>query len=369
MSVFGICRSLLLGCAQLSTTLAPAQANHYRVLHSFNGKDGSYANGNLQLDAAGNLYGTTAEGGEFGKGTVFKLGPRGVYTVLHSFTGGADGGEPSAGLVIDPSTGDLFGTAFNNIFRINAAGDLTVLHTLDYDTDGNGSVGALLRDKAGNLYGTTSQGGATDVGTVFEFTRDGTFKLLSALDDGRCGSNPTGRLVLKGTDLYGVATTSGGDGSGSVFKVAANGTCSAFYSFPDGVGPDGGVARDKAGNFYGTKLGGSSYVYALSPSGTLSKLYTFTGGADGKFPVGDMLLTDSGKLYDVASRGGVGDNGTVFALDLSGTLTTLHSFTGAPADGAEPNGGLVRGSHGKFYGTTIRGGAHDMGIIFSVTKR
>jgi uncharacterized repeat protein (TIGR03803 family) len=358
----------LFGCALAATMLSSAAcANEYRVLHSFNGEDGSYANGNLQLDAAGNLYGTTAGGGEFDKGTVFKLGPSGVFTVLHSFTGGTDGREPGAGLTADPATGDLYGTTANSIFRITTGGDLSVLRDLNADTDGENPSGVLTRDKNGNFYGTTWDGGAGGGGTVFELAHDGTFEVLSTL--GFCGTNPIGRLLRKGTDLYGASDGDGGDGGGSVFKVAANGTCTAFYPFADGVGASGGPAGDKAGNLYGAKIGSSSYIYALSPGGTLSKLHTFTGGADGTIPVGDMLLTNGGKLYGVASRGGEGDNGTVFQLDLHGTLAVLHSFTGAPTDGTEPTGGLVSGKHGTFYGTTIMGGAHGMGIIFSVTKK
>ncbi len=114
MSVLGICRSLLLGSALLSTAFVPAaQAKPYHVLHSFSGSDGSTPNGNLVLDSAGNLYGTTAEGGSSGDGTIFKLSPTGDFTLLHSFTGGSDGRGPETGLALDPATGDLYGTTFD----------------------------------------------------------------------------------------------------------------------------------------------------------------------------------------------------------------------------------------------------------------
>ncbi|HEX4296280.1 MAG TPA: choice-of-anchor tandem repeat GloVer-containing protein [Rhizomicrobium sp.] len=109
MSVLGICRSLLLGSALLGTAFVPAaQAKPYHVLHSFSGSDGSTPNGNLVLDGAGNLYGTTAEGGSSGDGTIFKLSPAGDFALLHSFTGGSDGRGPETGLTIDPATGDLY---------------------------------------------------------------------------------------------------------------------------------------------------------------------------------------------------------------------------------------------------------------------
>lgn len=380
MSVPHICRSLLLGAALLTAIfVSAAQAKHYQVLHSFDGSDGSYANGNLQLDNAGNLYGTAATGGAFGLGTIFRLDSAGTFTVVHSFTGGDDGSEPEAGLVLDPATGDLYGTttgggkqAYGGIFKLTTAGDLVDLHDFRRTADGDQPFGALLRDRRGNLYGTTFQDGPEHGGAVFKLTAEGGFKVLHALR-GSDGTEPVGRLVRSGPNLYGIAQI-GGSGSGTIFKAATDGTFTKLYTPNQGVGLSGGLARDKVGNLYGPYLNagenGKGIIYALSPGGTLSTLHTFAGGTDGQYPLGDMLLTKKGKLYGATARGGgASDDGMIFALDLQGNLTSLHGFTGAPDDGATPSGGLIEGKDGKLYGTTTKGGSHDMGVIFSVTAR
>ncbi len=221
----------------------------------------------------------------------------------------------------------------------------------------------------GNLFGTTFQdgGGNTD-GTVFELTANGKFRVLHALV-GTDGAEPLGGLVRHGKDLYGVATI-GGSASGTIFKVSTDGAFTVLHTLTGGVGLGGGMARDKAGNLYGTDFsGGLGYVFALSPGGTWSPLYSFTGGDDGGIPAGDMLLIGK-QLYGAANSGGAaGEFGTIFKLDLQGNFTLLHDFTGPPGDGAQPSGGLTKGPDGKLYGTTTRGGAHDMGIIFSVSAQ
>jgi len=377
MSVLGICRSLLLGSALLSTAFVPAaQAKPYHVLHSFSGSDGSTPNGNLVLDGAGNLYGTTAVGGSSDDGTIFKLSPAGDFALLHSFTGGSDGRVPNTGLTLDPATGDLYGTTsgggangWGGVFKLTSAGALVVLHDFIQATDGTSPNATLTRDAQGNFYGTTSEEGARGGGTVFELAANGAFNILHAFA-GADGSESIGRLLLHGTDLYGT-TTVGGSGSGTIFQLALDGTFTTLQTPNLGEGLFGGVARDRRGNLYGGYANGpNGFIYVLTPDGTMSPLYTFTGGDDGRFPVGDMLLSNTNhELYGATARGGAkGDNGTVFKLDFKGNFTLLHHFAGPPRDGTEPFGGLVKGG-GKLYGTTVRGGSHDLGIIFAVSTK
>jgi uncharacterized repeat protein (TIGR03803 family) len=376
MSFLQTGRALLLGTAlSIAMSATAVRAGSYQVLHSFTGSDGSFANGNLVLDSAGNLYGTASEGGSLSHGNIFKLSSTGDFSVLYSFSGGSDGGEPSAGLAIDPVTGDLYGTTDSGgghgqggIFKLTSAGAFAVLHDFDAKTDGDQTLGALTLDGKGNLYGLNFQDGPRDYGTVFELTAGGTFNVLSTLSSSG-GAEPLGRLEKHRDKLVGVATI-GGSGSGTIFQVTTDGTFTLLESMLGGEGLSGGVARDKTGNLYGGDFsGGEGIIYALSPSGTLSTLYSFTGGADGRIPVGDLLR--SGKtLYGAAARGGGGgDDGTVFKLDLQGNFTLLHDFTGAPGDGAAPSGGLVKGKGGILYGTTTRGGAKDKGVIFSVSDK
>jgi uncharacterized repeat protein (TIGR03803 family) len=297
--------------------------------------------------------------------------------VVHAIAGGADGTEPEAGLTLDRSTGDIYGTTSlggahggGEIFRVTAAGVFSILYSFNPKTDGDQSFSTLTRDRAGDLYGTTSEGGPTGAGTVFKFAPDGTLTVLHGLGH-TDGGAPLGRLARKGPNVFGV-TTVGGSGSGTLYKAKADGTFTLLYSFNEGGGLYGGVARDDAGNIYGGySCCGDGIVYKVSPKGAkLTTLYAFpSGGATGAVPVGDMLLASHGKLYGAASRGGVNENGTIYKLDLDGTFTLLHSFTGAPDDGAEPSGGLIKGAGGMLYGTTLKGGTFDKGVIFAVSTK
>jgi uncharacterized repeat protein (TIGR03803 family) len=198
------------------------------VLHSFNGADGAVPDsGFLVLDKAGNLYGTTNGGGAHNHGVVFKLSPTGTETVLHSFTEGADGAYPVAGLLRDAAR-NLYGTtdgggAHNQgvVFKLSPCDsgyDFSVVHSFTGGADGGGPTGDLIQDAAGNLYGTTGSGGSSTC-------------LLGA---GNCGV---------------------------VFKLSPTGTETVLYSFiggADGGGPYAGVIQDAVGNLYGTTPGGGA---------------------------------------------------------------------------------------------------------------
>jgi uncharacterized repeat protein (TIGR03803 family) len=384
-------RAALLGSAFALTAFIPAgaQAQTYKILHSFAGApgDGSTPYADLQLDSAGNLYGTAGGGGAHNAGVIFKLAPDGTETVLYSFTGGADGSNPNTGVTLDEATGDLYGTTTYGgssgcggsgcgvIWKLAAKGTYTVLHALDGGADGAGPAGRLIRDALGNFYGVASGGGASADGTVFELTAKGRFKALHAFSGTPGdGANPGSRLETdKAGNLYGVTGAGGAGNYGTVFKVAPDGTETVLYNFTgqsDGGLPAGGLARDKQGNLYGTTIFGGSgdngVVLKLAQDGSLSVLHTFAGGADGANPQGDLLRTKAGKLYGATNVGGAHNDGTVFELDPDGTETVLHSFAGA--DGAIPVAGLAR-SHGVLYGTTAFGGVHGDGVVFRVKEK
>lgn len=239
----------------------------------------------LSLDAQGNLYGTTLEGGAYGPGTVFELTPRGTESILHSFTGGADGGLPYDGLFQD-SQGNFYGTASAGgdvskctgngcgvVFKLSPDGTETVLYTFNGGLDGATPATGVTLDSEGNLYGTTLLGGGfgcfdqQGCGTVFKITPDRHETVLYSFAGGTDGTGPRSRLLLDGQgNLYG--STTGGGGSG----------CS--------------------GNGCGT-------VFELSPSGKETVLYRFTGGADGAEPFGDLLMDTEGSLYGTTVGGGV----------------------------------------------------------------
>jgi uncharacterized repeat protein (TIGR03803 family) len=205
---------------------------HETVLHIFTGgADGGVPLGGLVQDAAGDFYGTASVGGS-GAGTVFEVDTNGVFTVLYAFTGGADGGSPQAGLVID-AAGNLYGTTakggahgFGTVFKLNTSGSESVLHSFkNFPKDGAEPVAGLVQDAAGSFYGTTKKGGAFKWGTVFKLTNAGKEYILYSFTGRADGRVPVSELVRDGAgNLYGTAENGGSDkcgelGCGVVFKI------------------------------------------------------------------------------------------------------------------------------------------------------
>jgi uncharacterized repeat protein (TIGR03803 family) len=361
----------------------PAQAQTFTLLYTFTGApDGANPIAGLVQDAAGNFYGTTQQGGITGGlcansglngcGTVFKLDSSGNETVLYRFTGAADGEFPAAGLVQD-AAGNLYGTTQNGgvtssacgigcgtVFKLDpAAGILTVLHS-------PGSSGGLVMDSKGNLYGSTSEG-------IFKLDpATGTFTVL----DSDAGSGATLALDPAG-NLYG---TTGG--TGTVFKLDTLENYTTLYSFTgkggDGSNPLAGVILDGAGNLYGTTsaggapncLGGNNSkvgcgtVFTLTPTGA-ETVFSLTGA---NTPVAGLVRDAAGNLYGTAKFAGARAgslSGVVFEMFPNGVERLLYTFAGAP-DGYGPVAGLVQDAAGDLYGTAEFGGVSGMGTVFKV---
>lgn len=323
-----------------------------------------------------------------------------TLTVLYSFTGGTDGGSPEAGLIRDAS-GNLYGTTtfggdpdadVGVVYAVDPAGKETVLHTFTGGADGASSFANLLRDEWGNLYGTTGYGGTAGEGTVFKVTPHGKHTVLHSFTGKRGdGSLPFAGLIcgrhgnLYGTTMFG-GRANNGRKYGTVFKLSKVGKETILYSFKgaaDGAYPTADLVRDEYGNLYGTTSGGyntnNGTVFKLDPKGHETVLYRFTGGADGGFPWAGLLRDPEGNLYGTTQYGGnlacyaPYGCGTVFKVSPKGKFTVLHSFTGAP-DGQLPLGGLIRDAKGNLYGTTYIGGtgpcfndvSYGCGIVFKV---
>jgi uncharacterized repeat protein (TIGR03803 family) len=231
-------------------------------------------------------------------------------------------------------------------------------------------------DSHGNLFGTTTDGGANNRGTVFKLDSNGAYSLLYTFTGGADGSVPYRAGVVLDTagNLYGVTNYGGTHGNGVIYKLTPTGQETVLYSFAggnDGANPLGTLVRDKAGNFYGvTNLGGANgngTVFRLSATGQLSVIYSFGPGIDGE-PLSGVVLDSLGNLYGTTTFGGTNHRGSIFKLTTSGTLTTLHSFSGG-SDGGRPVGGvagLTSNTRGVLYGTTVDGGTYSGGTVFEL---
>ena len=352
-------------------------AGHETVLYSFTGgADGGDPYAGVIRDSAGDLYGTTFGGGAAGAGVVYKLDPADHETVLYSFTGGADGGNPYAGVIPD-SAGNLYGTTYGGaagagvVFKVNTASQETVLSSFTGGADGGNPYAGVIPDSAGNLYGTT-YGGAAGAGVVFKVNTASQETVLSSFTGGADGGNPyAGVIPDSAGNLYGT-TYGGAAGAGVVFKVNTASQETVLYSFTggaDGWAPNAGVISDSAGNLYGTTVNGGTagrgVVYKLDTAGQETVLYSFRGGADGAFPFAGVIRDSAGNLYGTTYVGGTRDWGVVYKLDTAGQETVLYRFTGG-ADGGNPWAGVIRDSAGNLYGTTAGGGKRGGGVVFKL---
>jgi uncharacterized repeat protein (TIGR03803 family) len=342
------------------------------TLHSFCSQTDCTDGGNPQAALVqatnGDFYGTTSQGGAncasvSGCGTVFKITPDGVFTTLHSFCAEGtypnctDGWYPAAGLV-QATNGDLYGTTFyggdsnlcpapegstsgcGTVFKITLGGTLTTLYAFCSQsgcTDGYQSFAGLAQATDGDLFGTTSLGGAYCV-------------------------PPSGY------------------GCGTAFKITLTGTLTTLYSFgartTDGVSPVAGLVQATNGDLYGTTPhggpNGGGTVFRITPAGTLTTLYGFcaqSGCADGSVPFAPLVQATDGNLYGTTGEGGAACNrGTIFKITPSGTLTTLYDF--CPIISGDPRltqEGLVQATNGDFCGTTWNGGTEGYGAVFSLS--
>jgi uncharacterized repeat protein (TIGR03803 family) len=237
------------------------------ILHSFTGAptDGASPFAGVTLDSQGNLYGTTRIGGTecpgSGCGTVYKISPSGAETVLHSFTGGADGSVPLNVTLVMDSAGNLYGTTPGGgdpkcncgvVFKIDRTGAETVLYTFT-GADGEGPAGGVVRDAQGNLYGATGFGGSSNCGVVYKVDPAG---VETVLHDFACNETGGGvsRLILDPAgNLYGTTLYGGSLSDGNVFEVSSQGVFTTLHSFDidDGLYPETELLRDAAGNIFG----------------------------------------------------------------------------------------------------------------------
>jgi len=384
--------AIMLGLA--TTMTLTAQAQTFNVIHNFGGSDGANPLTGLTVDAAGNMYGTTENGGASDAGAVFKLTGSGKETVLYSFTGGpTDGCNPVGGLLLD-KLGNLYGTTgwcgssgTGTIFKVSRDGTEKVLYNFGKQ-EGATPQSSLVMDAAGNLYGTTTAGGSTGNGTVFELARpmkQGGNWIETVLYN--FGSGTDGAVPLAGVtfgasgNLYGTTSVGGANGFGTIFQLVRSKSGwveNILYNFQDaddGGTPYAGLIIDHAGNLFGgatsggTGAGGTIFELAPSKEGwKYTVLYSISGWSVSG-PFRDLMLDASGNLYGTTHCDGDDSSGTVYKLTHpkgTWTYTLLYSFTGG-TDGLYVFSNLVLDKQGNLYGTTNQGGANSLGVIFKVT--
>jgi uncharacterized repeat protein (TIGR03803 family) len=376
--------SVMVLCFGVATAQS-ARAQTLHVLYNFAGSsDGGDPYASLIRDAAGNLYSTVGYGGTSFAGAVFKVAPDGTETVLYSFTGGADGAFPISALVRD-SAGNLYGTTTQGgsvgagvVFKVAPSGTETVLHNFTGGRDGVDPVGGLLRDKKGNLYGTTLQGGSSNDGIVFKIDPQGKETILhtftgSATD----GKYPTYTSFLTDAQgaLYGVTEEGGSAGGGILYKLSKAGKLTILHSFmggtTDGCNVLGTPFMDTAGNFYGTTSSCGTHtlgtVWKVSKSGKERILHSFAGGtSDGEYPLAGVIVDAKGNVYGTTETGGASNVGTVYKVSQSGKFTLVHSFKGT--DGKYVYGGLVQNAKGTLFGVAQNGGSIGYGTVWKIVK-
>jgi uncharacterized repeat protein (TIGR03803 family) len=352
-----------------------------QVLWNFGfGTDGEYPLGTLIFGSDGNLYGTTEFGGDSIFGTLFKVTSDGAVSVFSSFAGGSEGSDVEGG-VNQGTDGNFYGTTYEGgadnlgtVFKVTPSGVITTLWSFGAGADGQLPLSGLVQGKDGNFYGTTGSGGSTGYGTVFKVTPAGVETILWNFGTGMDGFFPQAGLI-QGSDgnFYGTTSLGGTNGRGTVYKVTPNGTETVLWNFDfvTGTEPMGSLTQGIDGNFYGTVAGGGSIgggtVFKITPDGMLTVLYNFGNVPDGSDPWVGLVRGSDGNFYGTTISGGtINNSGTIFKVTPDGAETVLWDFGFGGNGGFTTISALVQGPDGNFYGTTNGQGTAGRGTLFKL---
>jgi uncharacterized repeat protein (TIGR03803 family) len=366
---------MVMSCLLLPLLLGgEGRAQTVAVVHSFDGSNASQGpEGTPAQGRDGKLYGTA-----YGltSGAIFRLATNGPLNQLFALNG-TDGANPSSGVTLG-SDGNFYGaTIFGGsagegvFFKVTPGGTYTVLHEFAGGADGGIPEGPPIQASDGNLYGTTH--GQPGASTVYKYTKAGVYSIVCTFT-GPQGLALAGPL-LQGTDgnLYGTAIQGGAHNAGTVFKMSTAGTVLSFYSFNStgkgGYYPTGGLIQAADGSFYGLTGAGGAYgfgtLFKLTPRVAVSTLYSFQGGpGDGAYPNLGLVQGTDGNLYGTTVSGGANGYGILFQISTSGAYRQLYSFQAAT--GEVPLTALLQDTNGEFYGTAGGGGTNGYGTIFSL---
>jgi uncharacterized repeat protein (TIGR03803 family) len=411
-SVLSLQAFLIIGLLNIAFFSTAASAQNYCgpvTVVNFNSTNGAYPAAGVAFDSQGNMYGTTSGGGTVSgggtaTGTIWKYTPSTGLTTLFTFSGssspsnnGYDAGSP----VLIDSQGNLYGSTagggnnfnlgsqggYGTLFKLSSSGQFTELHQFS-GPEGMSPRGSLVMDSQGNLWGETTYGGSafnnlgnSGYGTVFKYsggtvTNPGSFTASN-------GEYPQAGLATDGTNYYGTTSGGGANGYGTLFQYnSTTGQLTTLFNFnlnPNGSGPTGDVLYDGKGNLYGTTSQGGSHSsasnaccgtvwkYSLS-TGQLTTLVNFDGDtvpADGISPGSGVTLDSKGNIFGTTGQGGSFSDGLVWEYSSSGALSTLATFNGT--NGQSPAGNLVFDSSGNLWGVTNSGGSPGYGTVYKLT--
>ncbi|MEO8075918.1 MAG: choice-of-anchor tandem repeat GloVer-containing protein [Acidobacteriota bacterium] len=351
------------GASNLGTIFRMTPSGDVTVLHDFAaGTEGAGPVAALTQASDGHLYGTNAFGGLFNGGSVFRVSTTGDLAAVHTFAliDGIRGTSPTTP-VIEALDGALYGTTPGAAFRVTLGAGTTTFRFPDWNSL---TAASLVQANDGRFYGTVTE-------RLFSMTSDGAFAVLHTFS-GPDGYLPSAELI-QGLDgqLYGSTRRGGASDFGSLFKTSLDGTLTPLYSFAggaDGANPAAPLLQTPDGQLYGTTMagGGAGTVFKITPSGEYAQLHAFTGGAGGATPTGKLVQATDGNFYGTTTGGGALGLGTIFRITPSGGFLVMHSFSGN--DGAHPHGGLTQATDGHLYGTTPFGGPDsDGGVVYRVT--
>jgi uncharacterized repeat protein (TIGR03803 family) len=340
-------------------------------------------------DAAGNLYGTTFGDASSNWGSVFEISAGSHALTTLAVFNGSNGADPSGGLWADPA-GNLYGTTNNGginfqgsaslgngaVFKI-AAGTHALTTLAAFTGTASQPSAGVIGDSAGNLYGTSWSNGATNDGAVFKIDAvTHNYSIVASLTAATTGSAPHSQLVAdKDGNLFGTAEFGGPNNAGTIFKVDhTTNALTALVSFggANGIYPDAGLIMDASGNLFGTAFEGgpsnNGTIFEL-PAGshTVNTLATFNG-ANGSRPRCKLVEDAAGNLFGTTVSGGSQDYGTAFELPSgSSSIVTLANFDWLTT-GGYPETGLYADSAGNLFGTTDQGSSIGAGTVFEITN-
>jgi uncharacterized repeat protein (TIGR03803 family) len=352
------------GTGNSGTVFTITPSGTLRVLYRFDFTNGEYPISGLSLGRDGNFYGTTVNGGSATVGVIFKITPGGRLKVLYNFTGGTDGEAPYAPPV-QAADGNFYGTTssgangWGTIYKLTPSGVLTTLHQFN-DTDGANAHGRLLQAPDGSLYGTTREGGANlaTYGTIFKITPAGKFKSLYSFDIIHGLQPDAGFILGRDGNLYGTTTGGGAHSAGVVYRLTLSGVLTVIHEFSqlDGESPYAGLVEGTDANYYGVTSAGGMWgfgtIYRISVDGSFTVLYDFDSASGGQ-PYVALLQHTAGTLFGDTVVGG------------SANLGTFYSFQ----DGLKPVVAFVigRGRVGSDVGILGQGFAGATSVTFNGT--